>query len=115
MAILNCKLSFDLGKALNLQEDQRVLHQNDKRVLEGGLSKDLAKQLFNPSFADWTLICEGEQIPCHRVLLGSRSPVFSVMFEQDGFTENKTRQTIIKVNYNPDFGVGSRFLIGFIT
>ena len=93
---LTCKLSFDLGKALQNQEDNQVS--------EGGLSKDLAKQLFNPSFADWTLVCEGEQIPCHRVLLGSRSPVFSVMFEQDGFTENKTRQTIIKVNYNPDDG-----------
>ena len=64
----------------------------------GSLAKDLAVQLADPSFYDWTLICEDERIPCHRVILGSRSPVFKVMFEQDGFKENKDRETQIKVH-----------------
>ena len=73
--------------------------QQVERICEkpGSLAKDLAIQLADPSFTDWTLICEDEKIPCHRVILGSRSSVFKVMFEQAGFNESKTLQTQIKV------------------
>ena len=57
------------------------------------LVEDLEKQLSDLNFTDWTLVCEDQKIPCHRFLLGARSPVFRRMFEQTGFTENKTCQT----------------------
>ena len=69
-----------------------------KQLSRGSLAKDLSVQLADPSFSDWTLICEGERIPCHRFMLGSRSPVFKTMFEQDGFKESKTCETQIKVH-----------------
>ena len=73
------------------------LHQVEQ-FSSGSLAKDLAIQLADPSFTDWTLICESEKIPCHRFMLGSRSPVFKTMFEQDGFKESKTCETQIKVH-----------------
>ena len=86
MLIIICNLDINLDGNEALQ-----------RMFRGDLVTDLAKQLADPSFTDWTLVCENEEIPCHRFMLGSRSPVFKVMFEQAGFTENKTCQTQIKV------------------
>ena len=83
---------------INLDVDEST-QQQVERICEkpGSLAKDLAIQLADPSFTDWTLICEDEKILCHRVILGSRSSVFKVMFEQAGFNESKTLQTHIKV------------------
>ena len=64
----------------------------------GSLGKDLSEHWANPTFTDWTLICEDVEIPCHRFMLGSRSPVFQKMFEQNGFDEIKTHQTKIQVS-----------------
>ena len=41
----------------------------------------------DPTFADATLICKGERIPCHRVILGAKSRVFKTMFSQKAFKE----------------------------
>ena len=91
MLIVVCNLEMDMVR-------NKTLHQVEQKSGGlGGLAKDLALQLADPSFNDWTLICEDERIPCHRVILGSRSPVFKVMFEQDGFKENKKCETEIKV------------------
>ena len=64
-------------------------------VSKAGIRHALAKQLLEPSFTDWTLICEGEELACHRVLLASQSPVFERMFQQSGFQESKTCKTEI--------------------
>ena len=64
-------------------------------VAKAGIRHALAKQLLEPSFTDWTLISEKEELPCHRVLLASQSPVFDRMFQQSGFQENKTCKTEI--------------------
>ena len=60
------------------------------------LSNDLKKLLFDDQYSDWTLICEGEKIPCHRNLIASRSPVFKRMIDQSGFDEHSKRQSEIK-------------------
>ena len=91
MLIIFCRLKIDM---LRWERQQQVEH-----LSRGSLAKDLAIQLADPSFTDWTLICEGEMIPCHRFMLGSRSPVFKAMFEQDGFKESKTCETQIKVHH----------------
>ena len=72
--------------------------KSSQPISRGCLAVDLAKQLVEPKFTDWSLVCEGEEIPCHRFMLGSRSPVFRAMFEQDGCLESKTCQTQIKVH-----------------
>ena len=90
MLIIICNLEIDLIRSKALQQVERACR--------GSIAKDLAVQLADPSFTDWTLICEDERIPCHRFMLGSRSPVFKAMFEQDGFKESKTCETQIKVH-----------------
>ena len=90
MLIVTCNMVFDLDKT---QMDQQV---NPIFNGKGPVCKALAKQLLEPRFTDWKFVCEGEEIPCHRVLLASQSPVFRRMFES-GFKENNTSQTIIKV------------------
>ena len=90
-------LKITYHMVMELGGSQATLPQAGRKA-RGGLATDLAKQLGNPSFTDWTLVCEGEEIPCHKFMLGSRSPVFQAMFEQDGFQENQTCQTQIKVN-----------------
>ena len=66
---------------------------------EGSLAKDLANQLDNLAFTDWNLMCQDVEIPCHKFILGSRSPVFQRMFKQTGLEESKTNQTEIKVSF----------------
>ena len=61
------------------------------REMQGSLSgyflDDLRREKDDPTFADGVLVCQGEEIPCHRVLLGARSDVFRKMFLQKDFTE----------------------------
>ena len=79
----------------SLQDDTLVVYC-DFGLKQGSLAQDLEKQLPRLKFTDWNLVCEDQKIPCHRFLLGARSPVFQRMFEQTGFTENKASQTEIK-------------------
>ena len=47
--------------------------------LSGLLFEDLSKA-FNQNeiaFTDWTLVCQGKEVPCHRFLLAARSKVFN--------------------------------------
>ena len=48
------------------------------------LSNDLKKLLFDDQYSDWTLICEGEKIPCHRNLIASRYLTCMGTFLDDG-------------------------------
>ena len=84
--IIKCELSIGLDEDL-LKPNLETAGRN--------LKQDMEKLMFNPSFPDWTLICGGEEIKCHRSILGARSSVFETMFEQTGFQESKTNQTQI--------------------
>lgn len=66
-----------------------------KQMQAGSLDSDLATGLEDPDVSDWTLICEGEKIPCSAFMLGSRSSVFKVMLGHSGFLEKAKRQTDI--------------------
>ena len=50
--------------------------------------EDFAREKDDPAFTDATLICQEEEIPCHRFVLGAKSEVFKKMFSQD-FEEGK--------------------------
>ena len=93
MLIVTCNMVIDLDKTQTEQPVKPILNGR------GPVCKALAKQLLEPRFTDWILVCEGEEIPCHRVLLASQSPVFQRMFES-GFKESNTSRTIIKVSYS---------------
>ena len=84
--IIKCESSIGLNEDL-LKQNVETAGRN--------LKQDMEKLMFNPSFPDWTLICGGEEIKCHRSILGARSTVFETMFEQTGFQESKTNQTHI--------------------
>ena len=92
MLIIICNLEIDMVRSKALEQVEKMSGGL------GSLAKDLAVQLADPSFTDWTLTCENERIPCHRFMLGSRSPVFKAMLEQNGFKESKTCETQIKVH-----------------
>ena len=46
----------------------------------GELVRDLEKVLDQPTFTDWTLVCQGRNVPCHRFMLAARSPIFKQLF-----------------------------------
>ena len=84
--IIECKFSITLS-----QDFMEACHL----IEEGSLLSDMKKLFSNPNFSDWTLICEGEKISCHRNILGARSLDFQTMFEQTGFKESSLCQTQI--------------------
>ena len=51
-------------------------------------SDDFLKEMHDPEFTDAVLLCEGEEVKIHRVILAARSDVFRKMF-QDNFLEGE--------------------------
>ena len=43
--------------------------------------------LEDTDFTDAVLVCQGEEIPCHRVFMAAKSEVFKKMFLQKSFLE----------------------------
>jgi hypothetical protein len=50
-------------------------------VLSHKMCQDMEQLLEEGDYSDMTLTAEGLDIPCHRVILGSRSPVFKAMIK----------------------------------
>ena len=46
----------------------------------------------DPTYADEILVCEGKEIPCHRVILAARSILFKNIFSNKNFKEGKTQR-----------------------
>ncbi len=59
--------------------------------LSGDFLDDLRREKDDPAFTDEVLVCQGEEIPCHRVFLGASSDVFRKMFLQKDFTEGSNQ------------------------
>ncbi len=64
---------------------------NEKSFLD-----EIAATKTNDTFADATLVCQGEVIRCHRVILAARSGLFETMFTQIGFKEGASKQVEVK-------------------
>ena len=73
--------------------------QSDQVCVSHGFIRDLRKDLNDPNFADAVLVCQGEEIPCHRVFLASRSDVFKKMFLQKGFLEGGSKKLYKDIEY----------------
>lgn len=78
---------------------------NGNKVASAGitsaLGRDLEKEMNDPTFSDATLICNGREFPCHRVMLWARSSVFKNMFTHKGFTECENGRVDI-TDMNPE-------------
>jgi len=61
--------------------------------LSGSFLDDLRREKDDPTFTDGVLVCQGEEILCHRVLLGARSDVFRKMFLQKDYIEGTVQIT----------------------
>jgi len=59
------------------------------------LIADMKSLLSRADFADFAIICEGKNFPCHEAVLRARSPVFDTMFIQE-MKESTTRELIIE-------------------
>ena len=47
------------------------------------LVEDISKLFLDPQFSDVVLLCQGEEIRAHRVILSTRSPVFRAMLQSE--------------------------------
>ncbi len=65
-------------------------------VDEKSFVDEIAATKTNDAFADATLVCQGEVIRCHRVILAARSGLFETMFTQNGFKEGASKQVEVK-------------------
>lgn len=80
----------------NVQIDEQFCtKKNEKWFSYGGIFSDLEKEFKNPKMSDFTLVCEGERLSCHRLILGARSPVFAQMFSNSAFKENQTNEMLV--------------------
>ena len=71
------------------------------------LARDFSKVLADPIFSDWSLICDGKEIRCHRIFLGSRSGYFRRMFDERESAKDDSRE--IEIN-NVDVATLERML-----
>lgn len=71
---------------------------NDQSVQEVGMNRLLADFKFLltsvDNYADFSIVCQGENFPCHEAILRARSPVFDKMFAQK-LKEWTTREMIM--------------------
>jgi len=70
-----------LGKNVVVAGGKNKTDNQDSHIKK--LSNDMKKILETKLFTDCTIICGNEEIPCHRNILSSRSPVFETMFSSD--------------------------------
>jgi len=54
-----------------------------RKETPSSMGKDFGKALTNTFLSDVTLVCQGEEFPCHKIILASRSPVFAATFNSD--------------------------------
>ena len=76
-----------------------LLSTNDQTVKQVGESRLLSdiKALLTSvdNYADFNIVCEGKNFPCHEAILRARSPVFDKMFLQK-LKEWTTREMIME-------------------
>ncbi len=65
-------------------------------VNEKSFVDEIGKTKTSDAFADATLVCEGEEIRCHRVILAARSRLFKKVFTQNCFKEGASKQFEVK-------------------
>jgi hypothetical protein len=78
-----------LAYVIELDTDQHITNEN-------AFLDEIGATKTNDAFADATLLCEGEEIRCHRVILAARSGLFETMFTQNDFKEGASKQVKVK-------------------
>ena len=91
-AIPESSLNVECSLVIQLTDDFIMTNQNlDCK----SLADDMQKLMLDSSSSDWTLICEGEEIFSHQIILGSRSLVFKKMLVEMAPKESCTYKSQI--------------------
>ena len=98
--VVEAKLEIPAGEVTNIvgKQSAAVAKKRKLNVLENVYKK--------MSGADFTLVFEGEEVPCHKHILAAASPVFKAMVESNTFREAINSQA----NLNLSAEVGRAFL-----
>ena len=83
--------SFDLSNYEDSSNDKEEEQEDDEA--KPSLAQEIEREVHR--FCDFTLECGDQEIPVSRLLLASKSPVFSAMFSGN-FQEAKTGRGVIK-------------------
>lgn len=75
---------------LTIQPVMQILEEE-----EPTLEKLVKKLCLNQDRSDFKIICEGQELPCHKFVLSARSDVFQAMFDTKGSIENKEAYTYV--------------------
>jgi len=91
-----CEITID-GKDIQ-QSGQALVQVKSKpstKICPEKMSSDFNFLLESGQFSDVTIKCEGTRLSCHKVILGTRSPVFNAMFIHN-MTENQRKEIDIE-------------------
>ena len=72
--------------------------EDKERKRKEAVVSDINKFCSDDSSMDFLLICEGEEIPCHRLILCSRCPVIADGLAANMSEENSGRWTVTDSN-----------------
>lgn len=86
-----CRVRFLIGE----DSEQMAITENRMQV-----SHDLGSQFESETFSDITLVARGHEFPVHRIILASRSPVFSAMLSHD--MREKTESKVVIGDIEPE-------------
>jgi len=93
---------FTVKTIITIPGEETVTHTSSKlpqksvtpTQLKQKLTEDFKTMLENQSFSDFRIICQGEVVPCHRVILSARSDIFGAMLEHN-MKESETGEVVI--------------------
>ena len=64
--------------------------------------KDIEDIYVNGDFADFTIVCQGKEFPCHQAILAGRSSVFHAMFSND-MEEKRKAKVSLRLHFQESF------------
>jgi hypothetical protein len=86
-------LKRELERERKRKREEEEMERAKKRKVNLGM--DVSRLLNSHDMSDLTVICQGEELPCHRLILAARSPVFARGLASGGaWTEAEGRWTV---------------------
>ena len=82
----------------NIESTEQTRESKRKKefqVVNDQLIEDISNMMINEDLSDCKILCEGQKISCHAVILAARSPVLAAMMSQP-LKEKETREICIE-------------------
>ena len=86
------KAQVSFIRAINTMESKR---KQEFQFVNDQLIEDISNMMINEDLSDCKILCEGQKISCHAVILAARSPVLAAMMSQP-LKEKETREICIE-------------------